>query len=82
MSDQKQIQYTNAFDAFNDGCDVVLKTLEEFMEEMDKTEGMYEAKYSKVKRMVIAMRASVGTRGEPEEESAIEVPSQQIILPS
>jgi hypothetical protein len=82
MSDKKEISYSNPFDAFNDGCDVVLKTLEEFMEEMDQTEGLYEAKYSKIKRMVIAMRASVGTHGEPEEQSAIEVPPQQIILPS
>jgi hypothetical protein len=80
MSDPKEISYKNPFDAFNDGCDVVLKTLEEFMEEMDQTEGMYEAKYSKIKRMVIAMRASVGTRDE--EKPEIAVPSTQIILPN
>ena len=82
MSDKKEVVYSNYFDAFTDGCDIVLKNLDEFMGEMDQKEGFYEEKYDKVKRMVIGMRASLGKPVEPEEQSAIEVPSQQIILPS
>lgn len=82
MADEKQAPVLNTFDAFNDGCDLVLGTLEGFMEEMDKTEGMYEQKYSKVKRMIAGMRASVGNSQPVEEQSAIEVPSQQIIIPN
>jgi hypothetical protein len=82
MSDKKEVVYSNYFDAFTDGCDIVLKNLDEFMVEMDQKEGFYEEKYDKVKRMVIGMRASLGNPVEPEEQSAIEVPSQQIILPS
>jgi hypothetical protein len=82
MSDKKEVVHFNYFDAFTHGCDIVLKNLDEFMAEMDQKEGFYEEKYDKVKRMVIGMRASLCNPVEPEEQSAIEVPSQQIILPS
>lgn len=80
--DVNKIPIENPFDAFNDGCDLVLGTLEGFMDEMDQTDGMYEAKYNKVKRMIAGMRASVGNSKPVKEQSAIEVPSQQIILPN
>ena len=71
------------FDGFNDGCLLVINTLEAFMEDMDaKKEGMYEEKYDKVRRMLSGMKATVGDRIEAGKQSDIEVPSQKIILPN
>jgi len=70
--------------AFNDGGDVVLQQFENMIEENSKSDQPIEEKYDKLLRMVVGMRATITRRqGKLKEEMpAIDVPPQQIILPS
>lgn len=63
-------------DAFNDGCELALSTIKNFVDKLDASgEGAAE-KYDKVKSMVAGMAALVVSRRAPRQESNIILPNQ------
>jgi len=63
-------------DAFNDGYEVALSSIQDFVERLDASgEGAAE-KYDKVKSMVAGMVALVVSRRAPRQESSIILPNQ------
>jgi hypothetical protein len=63
-------------DAFNDGCELALSSIQTFVDKLDASGEDAATKYDKVKSMVAGMAALVVSRRAPREESNIILPNQ------
>lgn len=82
MENEKMAEPMNEIDIFNSGCDLVLGHIEGYIVNIEEAGEPVEVKYEKILRMVAGMRAVVEKRRAPkQEEPAIMVPDQQIIIP-
>ena len=69
--------------AFNNGCDLTLSNIENYIVELEQAGEPVEVKYARVLRMIVGMRAVIETRIAPKEEPpAVIVPDSQIIIAS
>lgn len=80
---EQMVEQANEIDIFNSGCDLVLSHVENFILKLEESGESVDMKYDKIIRMVAGMRAVVDKRRAPkQEEPAIMVPEQQIIIPN